>query len=179
MNEKLETKLKKLLALAERGEGGEKVNAQRMLEKLLIKHSLSLSDITDERIDIHWFKYKGKIEKRLVLQIITSIAPNASKWTNRRKRETLGADLTTQQMLEVELMFHHYKIALNDDIEALFSAFIHKNDIYPPDSADEESGSCKDQSPEEKARLFKIVKMMEGMDKTHIRKELVQPGVPQ
>lgn len=169
---KIEDRLRKLLALAEGGVGGEKVNAQRMLESMLEKHDMSVEDISDDLIETYWFKYKGKLEKRLLYQIINSVSKNADLWKHRKRRETTGADVTKTQMLEIELKFECYKKALNDDIDSLFTAFIHTNKIYPlSDEVDDEDES-ELQTPEEKARLFKIAQMMQGMDKVEILKSI-------
>jgi len=62
---KLKEKLIKLLKLAEQGAGGEKVNAQNILENLLKKHGFSISDINDESNDFYSFKYKNNLEKNV------------------------------------------------------------------------------------------------------------------
>lgn len=41
-DDKVKAKLRKLIALAERGIGGEKENASRVLQKLLDRHGLAL-----------------------------------------------------------------------------------------------------------------------------------------
>lgn len=156
------------MALADGGVGGEKDNAQRMLDSLLKKHGLTLSDISDEVVETYWFKYKGKLERRLLGQIISTVANGAERWTCRAKRETLGVDTTKHQMLEIGLMFGIYKKALNDDIEILFSAFVHTNKLFPP-SDEKES---LEQTPEERARTFKVFQMMQGMDKVTMRKSI-------
>ena len=64
MSDKIHIKLIKLLALAERGVGGEKVNAQRMLEKLMKRHGIEMSDLAGEKIETRWFRFKGSLEKK-------------------------------------------------------------------------------------------------------------------
>lgn len=165
LDKRIEQKLQKLLALAERGEGGEKSNAERMLKRLLDKHGLNISDLSDEQTDTYWLKYKGPFELRLLSQIIGAVRPGATKWKNRKKRQTLGVDTTKQQMLEIGLMFNAYKKALHEEIEILYIAFIHKNDIFPEDQEPERS---EEKTPEERARLFKVANMMNGMAKTAV-----------
>ena len=173
---KIESRLRKLLSLAERGVGGEKDNASRMLTLLLRKHGLDISDILEDKVETCWFKYKGNIEKRLLSQIFCAVANDADRWTSRKKRETLGIDVTNQQMLEIRLMFACYKKSLNDDIEILFSAFIHKNDIFSP-KENIEPESQEPRTPEEKARIFKISQMMNNMDKTTVLKAIESKSI--
>jgi len=49
---------RKLKAIAERGIGGEKINAEKMLENLLKKHNLTIDDIEGEKTDNYFFMLK-------------------------------------------------------------------------------------------------------------------------
>ena len=57
--ERITDKLKKLLALAERGCGGEAENARRLLEEHLRKYGMTLEDICENNISRRTFKYKN------------------------------------------------------------------------------------------------------------------------
>lgn len=54
--ERITDKLKKLLALAERGCGGEAENARRLLEEHLRKYGMTLEDICENNISRRTFK---------------------------------------------------------------------------------------------------------------------------
>ena len=73
LSEKVQAKLRKLQALAERGVGGEKETAKRMLEKLLARHGLTLDDLADERRDTRWFPAPTKFDVRLAAQIMAKV----------------------------------------------------------------------------------------------------------
>lgn len=77
-NAKVEAKLRKLLALAQRGEGGEKDNAQRMLEKLLARHGMSIDDLVDDRREIRWFPISTKYDRKLAAQIMSKVCNSDS-----------------------------------------------------------------------------------------------------
>ena len=164
MDCKITAKLKKLLALAERGVGGEQTTAKKMLIAMLEKHHISIDELNDNTIKTHWFKYKGQIERKLLSQIMYAVCRNKSTWKSTIKRETLGADATKNQAIEIALKFNTYKAALNDDIKILVSAFIQKNDIFPETNDNDEED--QDISTEEMQRLFKLEQMMQAIDKT-------------
>jgi hypothetical protein len=126
MDIKTEQRLRKILSLAEKGVGGEKDNAKRLLTKLLKKHDISLSEIMDEATETHWFRYKGEMERNLLNQIIVSAASiDCDRWRSPKRRESLGADVTKHQAIEIELKFCAYKKAWAEEVDDLFQAFIH------------------------------------------------------
>ena len=55
MNEKYIILAKKLKALADKGIDGERVNAQKMLDTLMRKHNLTITDIEGEKTDDYFF----------------------------------------------------------------------------------------------------------------------------
>ena len=65
-------KLKKLLALAERGEQGEADNARRLLEAELRRHGLTLEDICDDSKKTRIFKYNSNEERTLLIQVLVN-----------------------------------------------------------------------------------------------------------
>ncbi len=52
----------KLKALADRGEGGEKEKAGALLNRLLLKHNMTIDDLTIK--DLKWQEFKVKIYQR-------------------------------------------------------------------------------------------------------------------
>lgn len=69
--ERITDKLKKLLALAERGCGGEAENARRLLEEHLRKYGMTLEDICENNISRRTFKSQfNKEKKRLMKDIL-------------------------------------------------------------------------------------------------------------
>ena len=66
---KLEAKLLKIKALAERGEGGEKEAAIKMYHKLLKKYDIDEKALQKDKLSKHWFTYETDIEENLLVQI--------------------------------------------------------------------------------------------------------------
>ena len=74
MDEKTIERIKKLQALAERGVGGEKDTAEKMLRKMLKKNGIqSLDDLQDDNYEYVLFPYSGKYEKKLLKQGIEKV----------------------------------------------------------------------------------------------------------
>lgn len=139
-DKKLHRRLQKLISLAERGEGGEKENAQRMLDNLLKKHGLSVSDIVGDKQSLQWFKYgKGLFELRLLSQIIYAVCGSRDKWKNTRRRYVIGVKCSEYERVQIELRFSVYREALKKEFEVIYDAFLHTNKIFPEKSGDEDS----------------------------------------
>lgn len=67
MDEKTIQRIKKLQALAERGVGGEKDTAAKMLQKMLEKNGISsLDELESEKYEYTLFSYRGKHEIKLL-----------------------------------------------------------------------------------------------------------------
>lgn len=164
---------KKLKALADRGEGGEKENAAQMLESLIKKYGINIDDIEEETIIENRFEMT-KNDERLFIQVacvtvkdVKIFGINGNK--TARKYITLVIDCTLAQSLEIRAKFDFYKKALEKDMELLFKAFIHKNDLAISSSKKDEE---KELTHEELAELYKLSQMMKGMDKHHFLKQL-------
>ena len=143
LSEKVQAKLRKLQALAERGEGGEKANAQRMLEKLLARHGLSLDDLADERREIRWFAAVNKFDRRLAAQIMAKIGntDDPGVYTNKRRPKQIGVETTPAEAVEFELHYDTLRKALAEHFNDAFSAFVQANRLFsslPNDDLPEE-----------------------------------------
>ena len=173
-NEKTLSKLKKLLALARQGEGGEKDNAERMLNKLISKHGITLEDLGDETEETnrYEFKYLNKYEEKLLFQIVAMVRnkKGTSYFQNVGARSRLEIELTFSQKCEIDLAYELLKPSMYSVFDDAFSALIHVNHIFPEtQSSDKEE---KPLSPEERQKLMRISGIMMGIEKTPLTKQL-------
>ena len=76
---------KKLKALSDRGVGGEKINAEKLLNDLLKKHGLTIEDVEGEKTDVYCFKASG-IYAQLLLQIIKRVGFDLKVWMFSAKK---------------------------------------------------------------------------------------------
>ena len=105
-------RIKKLKALALRGVGGEKEQAQALLEKLTKKYCISLEDLDENKIEFFVLEYHGEIEKRLIVQITYKILNKDGCVYSRRYvksgrkcRTKLEIECTEAQKIEIEFLF--------------------------------------------------------------------------
>ena len=80
-------------------------------------------------------------------------------------------ECTAAERLEIEISFEFYNAALQQELERFYSAFLHKNGIFPANTIDE-----LPEAPEpdiEEAR--RISMMMAGMDE-HTRRKMLESG---
>lgn len=167
----LETRkrLEKLYALAKRGVGGEKVNAEVKLEAALRKLGLSLQDLFDEQQrERRTFYLKDKWERRVLIQVIAKVVGDVPFYRTVASSKHRYAELTDLEYAEVSLLFDIYKKALQEEIEHTFVAFIHRNDLFGERDPDEDEGDCS-MSPEE---IEKLCLRMSSMDRVKVRKQL-------
>lgn len=168
LQNKLIRKLAALNELAQRGEGGEQVNAARMLQKLLDKYDMTLDDIESEEVLLYHWNYNNKQEATLLIHVVAK-ATNQSSVTYHKGDRKYFFHLTPSQYLEVDLMYAEYKRALKRHLERAFNAFIQANDIYGG-----EASSDTVLSEEEIAEWLMTRKMANDIEPTQIRKQL--PG---
>ena len=135
--------LRKIKALAEQGEGGEKINAEKMLADLMRKHSISEGDLNAEQSKTVWFKTFGQRSAGLLYQIVAKVGgqrrPDAwaqtktvglLKKSKRQVPNLVGFQLTPAQAVEVEYLFDFFWKLYQQEEDLLFRAFIHKHDLF-------------------------------------------------
>lgn len=164
---KLEAKLLKIKALAERGEGGERDSAILLYQKLLKKYDIDESSLTKDKLSKHWFTYENDIEENLLVQIFYMVTGDAEYF--RRKSKTRGNQCgcmcTDFEKTEIRFYFEFYRDALKEELEAFLMAFKLKNHLFP-----DESARCyvPDEEPEDTEMsdiLLKAQKIAEDIDK--------------
>lgn len=166
---KLEAKLLKIKALAERGEGGEKESAIKLYNKLLKKYDIDEESLQKDKLHKCWFNYESDIEENLLVQIFYMVTGD-SKYFRRHSRshgDQCGCICTEFERTEIHFYFEFYKDALKQELEAFLMAFKMKNHLFP-----DESARCF--VPEEDAPiemeysdiLLKAHKMAEDIDQT-------------
>ena len=166
-NDKLEAKLLKIKALAERGEGGEKESAIKLYDKLLKKYDIDEKSLQKDKLSKHWFGYENEIEENLLVQIFYMVTGD-SEYFRRHSRthgSQCGCFCTDFENTEIHFYFEFYKDALNQELEAFLMAFKLKNHLFPDSSArcyqpeEDEEGEYSD-------ILVKAQKIAEDIDKS-------------
>lgn len=162
MDEKTVERIKKLQALAERGVGGEKTTAEKMLQRLLEKNGIStLEELEEDEAEYFLFSYKGRHEIKLLKQCMYKVLGASEKiisYRTRGTRQKIGIYCTKAQRIEIELEFEFYRNVFYEELSTFMDAFIQAQQIFPPDAP---HGSFD----EFNARDMKIAFMAQGIDK--------------
>lgn len=162
MSDQIE-RMKKLYALAIRGVGGEKEQAQKLLEKLTQKYGVSPAELDEEQIKEFDLKFHGEFERKLLIQTTFKVTGTTGNTFNleynrsgRPCRTRLRVRCTEAQKVEIEFMFDFYKNLWEKEEDALFFAFIQKHEIFGQCTAGEGS-TLSDKE------LEKLYRMMDGL----------------
>jgi len=125
--------LKKLKALADRGVGGEKENAQALLEKLLKKYHVDIAELDDDVLEDHEFKYSTPFEKRLLFQLVYKICDGRRTYRiawGKGKNTVFGCTCTKAEALQITVEYDFYRELWNEECSFFFDAFIQKHQIF-------------------------------------------------
>lgn len=133
MIDSIREKIRKIQALAERGVGGEKENAKRILQKLLAKYKLTLEDLpklAQDATEIYYFRCKGEVERSLLQQCYLYVVPDGEPCCfTRHGRKALGFKLTYLQYFELKNYWDYYRQLWKRELRLFYQAFIYKHDI--------------------------------------------------
>lgn len=169
-------RLKKLLALAERGERGEADNARRMLEAELRRHGLTLDDIRSERKSTRVLKYCSNEELQLIIQIILNYSGSASEAFkearyNARKRE-IYIELSDMEYVDISNMCDFFKAQYRKErkrlLHDMIMAFVQKHGLY--DSTPQERPDNDREFDWDK--LMRILALSSTMEDVTFRKQI-------
>lgn len=169
MKEKTIARIKKLQALAERGVGGEKETAQRMLDKMLKENGITtLKELENEEYEYTLFSYNGKHEIKLLRQCMYKVMGADSDRTPYRtkgKRQKLGIYCTPSQKIEIELEFDFYRNVFYEELQTFMDAFIQAQGIFPPDAPQGDGELTEDD--------IKMLFMAQGIERKQ-RREMIE-----
>lgn len=177
--ERITDKLRKLLALAERGCGGEAENAKRLLETQLRRYGMTFEDLLREGKKKRAFKYRNNEEKRITAQVLVAVLGSKSEAFNEAticsSEKRIDIELTDLQYAEISDMVDFYKRQFNKEkkrlMSEILSAFISKHNLYDCDPSDEVRQRAEEQKID-RARRWRIMTLSEGMEDTHYRKSI-------
>lgn len=151
--------LLKIKALADRSEGGEKINAQRKLAEYMEKYGISEHELEDTDEGVRAFFYSGEREKRLLAQIMYKVTNEkdrvytySSAVSGRTIRTKLGCLCTKSQEIEIQMLFDFYKRLYKREEETLFSAFVQKHEIF---------GRLKEGESPDKVDMDELMRIMQ------------------
>lgn len=160
--------LKKLQALAERGVGGEKETAKKKLAQLMEKYNIEETDLDEEKMEVHDFRYHNEFERRILRQLFYKIVPDFRKHTytyryGKGSRSICGIRCTKAQALQIQIEYDFYCGLWGEEVWFFLEAFIQKHRIFAQVKEENRNGdemTLKD--------AIRMAAMMDGMQDREI-----------
>lgn len=169
---------KKLFALADKGMGGEKINAQSMLEKIMKKHGLSIEDIEGEKQTEYFFK---DIDQRLWHQIVGRVNPEIHCYGKIPAKDVKRVGLagnyfircTAHEYVQIEGMYAIYKRLYDEELNIFYHAFCTANDLLVRPKT---PIGLDDLNAQELEKLLRVRKMSREIKTEQYRRALNGPA---
>ncbi|TDD77128.1 hypothetical protein [Flavobacterium caseinilyticum] len=166
---------KKLKALADKGIGGEKINAEKMLTDLLKKHNLTIEEIEGEKEQDYFFivsKEDFKLWYQIVKKVNNDIKVFGPFPIKMQKEMYLKGNYmvscSVSNYIEIEAKNDFYQRLFKDELDLFSSAFIHANDL----EVDLSGKEAPELSREEYNQLIRVRDMADKIKKGTFLKQL-------
>ncbi|MDO4989336.1 MAG: hypothetical protein Q4E45_02410 [Eubacteriales bacterium] len=160
MNDKNQELLRKLKALADRGVGGEKENARRILQELLDKYNIAEADLDDDILEEHTFRACGARERTLLIQTcfrVTNGDRQVYSYQNGKgSRSEICCNCTKAEAVRIGFEFDFFRELWKDEEKMFFLAFIQKHRIFS-----DKPGEGMELDPGELARMVRMMGVMQ------------------
>lgn len=167
MKGNLKETLRNIRRLAERGAPHERRVAQKMLDRLLLRHNLTVADLDVSEPRPCRFLVRGRQDLTLLLHVackVKGVAGIDVKRYRGRSKRAVYLDLTDVERAEVSLLYRTYRKALRRDAEILLDAFVIANQILPAGVAEDPP----ELSPEEMQQLDTTLRMARLLSPVHV-----------
>ncbi len=156
---------KKLKALAAKGIGGEKTNADKMLKDLMKKHGIALDDIAKTEREYREFKYEPN-QAHVLAQVAFSVVGAATEIKEVDPKHCIYyIKCTPAEFIEIQASFSFYWDAYEKSLKTFNHAFFVRNELYSKDAEPTDSALSD-------AEWDKIQGMMESIDKSTMHKQI-------
>lgn len=176
--ESLQAKLKKLLALAEKGVGGEAVNARRLLEKLCEQHGISVEELLDRETK-HSYTFeigRAKEMMQLFVRCLDKVADIDDMEYSQPTRSSIRISVTAMQRAELLSLFNWHKVnylhELKEFKQNFMAAYVGKHNLYFEQGGKTNNSSSEELTEEDIARIRRVLAMREAMSDNHYYKQL-------
>jgi hypothetical protein len=160
MNQYIEL-AKKLKRLAERGEGGERYNAQRQLDRIMAKHDISKEDLEEDVL--HMVKFKvTKDQFDLFVQVARSLVNDDRPLRRMKKKPSIiFAEITKLEEAEIRGKWGFYWRVYQEQRNIFYRAFIMKHQIFNPNS---KGKNVEDLTPKERREAMAAMRVSMTLD---------------
>lgn len=175
-NDQIKDRIRKVLALAQQGVGGEMEAAKVQLATMLEKYGLRLEDITSEERREYEFKYRNKDEMSILIGVIYNAFGSDSNIAKEARiskyHKVIKVKLTEIEHVDISNAYDYYRKAYAREkramLKALFPAFVNKHALFDIAERDDEHPGRQLSHDE----LFRIFTIMRGMESPSYRRQL-------
>jgi hypothetical protein len=182
MNEKIINLGKKLHALAMQGSGGEKENAQRMLDAFLFKNGLTLSDIEPSIRTERLIKNVNNDNVQMLINLIASIVGSDYKMYKCRAAKYRLVEMNDIEWMEFERRWNILRVELKREmlkkkreiqkqLKLVTTAFIHKHNLFSITKT-ENTEPQSFPTAEEMEEIMQMIRMKNQMKDINFYKEI-------
>lgn len=169
-NDKILALAKKLKALAERGVDGEKINAEKLLNKLLAEHNISLEEINSDVVRERCFSFKDNKHRKFIHQIIASVVGSEYRaFCFKGVRGKMYIELNDADYIEVEMKLDIFWREYLRQEKLFYQAFVQKNQLYTKETGETPE---REYSEEELNNIREMLEIAAGMKKVEIHKQI-------
>ena len=126
---------KKIKALADRGVGGEKINAELLLKDIMAKHNITLDMLEEAVEDLRFIEIDLKY-RELLVQLSQGIRRDMIVYIynqDRVKKDKLTGNAaiscTYCEFVEIQAKFDHYSVLFDQEFKVFARAFFVKNNL--------------------------------------------------
>jgi len=176
MDKKIEL-AKKLKQLAEKGIGGEKINAEEMLKKFMKKNHITDYDIENDENNDFFFTINDKNYYKIWYQIV-KITNNKIKTygkfpDNVIKEHALDGNYmincTHFEYIEISTKYNFYMQLFKDELNVFLSAFLHANDLLMENP---NPNDIEDLTKEQYLHELRILELSKKVKKGYFNKQI-------
>ena len=175
--ESIKSRLRKLLALADRGYQGEAENAKNAIERICKEYGIRIEELFDIEK-----KYKYKIEigrsrdmMNLFIRCLSSICDIKGMTYYKPTRSSIVIELTSMQYAEIISLYNwhkgNYLREMRDFKKNFMSAYVGKHDLFL-ERERQGNHNFEDLTQEELNNMIKVLKIKEAMSDNIYRKQI-------
>lgn len=155
--------VRKVKALADRGEAGEREVARRKLEELTVKYNLDPRFFEEEVIAYHDIRWHQPWEEYLIRQIAYMVTNKGESWiplsNSGRRLKVVRLKCTEAHFAQIEYLYDFYHELYLKEYEFFNIAFVQKHQLFGQKQSDSE-GTRHELTLEELSRLTQMMDSM-------------------
>ena len=156
-------KLQKIAKLAEAGgTPGEKQAAKEILDKLLEKYNVKMSELLQEEPKARLFSVRKNIERALLMRIVVYVCGTRNiSYTPKARNGRMTIYLTMAQYIDVNTCYRHYQRLFRKELkkheDEFYTAFVVKQNILLVDEFNDTGRDKTKLTLDERLRIFNLI----------------------